>query len=285
MKSLIRLLILSAFSAGVVTPQQHGACSRMTVRKEVRQLSAQEWDDFINAVKAVHTGTPPTIYDKYVDIHLQNVPVAHAIPAFFPWHRMFVKAFEQQLQQINPKVAIPYWDWTLDSQAPEKSMIWDTKYFGSSGDTNCVTDGPFAGWIMNTPQPHCLRRKWNKGKQISAFYPPELLSKILNEAKSYSEFRTAIEAAPHGLVHVNIGSDGGDISTMWSPNDPVFWLHHSFVDKIWSDFQLLKPALAKTYDGKDKANRTVTLDDVIAPFNVRVADILDTNSPPLCYRY
>ncbi|ORX91113.1 Di-copper centre-containing protein, partial [Basidiobolus meristosporus CBS 931.73] len=269
----------------MVTSQRTGGCSKVTIRKEVRQMSAQEWDDFVNAIKRLHTGPPPTIYDKFVDIHLQSVPVAHAIPAFFPWHRMFVKAFEQQLQQINPNIAIPYWDWTIDSQAPEKSVVWSAKHFGSSGDANCVTDGPFAGWIMNTPKPHCLRRKWNKGKQISALYPPELLSKILNEAKSYSEFRSAVEAAPHGLVHVNIGSDGGDLSTMWSPNDPIFWVHHSFVDKIWSDFQLLKPALAGTYDGRDKSNRTVTVNDVVTPFNVRVGDILNTNNAPLCYRY
>ncbi|KAK9765592.1 hypothetical protein K7432_005953 [Basidiobolus ranarum] len=285
MRSLIRFLMVSAFGASMVASQQNGGCAKVTVRKEIRQLSTQEWDDFVNAVKALHTGPPPTIYDKFVDIHLQNVPVAHAIPGFFPWHRMFVKAFEQQLQQINPNVAVPYWDWPLDSQAPEKSVIWSTKHFGSSGDASCVSDGPFAGWIMNTPQPHCLRRKWNKGKQISALYPPELLSRILNEAKSYSEFRTAIEAAPHGLVHVNIGSDGGDLSTMWSPNDPIFWVHHAFVDKIWTDFQLLKPDVAGTYDGKDKSNRTVTLNDIVTPFNVRVSDVLNTNNSPLCYRY
>ncbi|ORX93833.1 Di-copper centre-containing protein, partial [Basidiobolus meristosporus CBS 931.73] len=249
-------------------------CSKITLRKEVRELTEKEWDDFVAAVRQLHSGPSPTIYDRFVDIHLQNVASAHAIPAFFPWHRMFVKAFEQQLQIINPNVAVPYWDWTLDSQAPEKSEIFFPQYFGSSGESLCIEDGPFSGWMMNTPKPHCLRRKWNKGKQISAFYPPELLSRILNEAKSYAEFRVAVEAAPHGLVHVNIGSDGGDVSTMWSPNDPIFWIHHSFVDKIWADFQIAKPALAGTYDGKDRSNRTVSKDDIIPPFNARVSDTL-----------
>lgn len=53
----------------------------------------------------------------------------------------------------------------------------------------------------------------------------------------FARFSTLLEQAPHGTIHVEIGGRGGDMSRMQSPNDPIFWLHHSFVDKLWNERQ------------------------------------------------
>jgi hypothetical protein len=42
---------------------------------------------------------------------------------------------------------------------------------------------------------------------------------------------TPLESGPHGIVHVTIG---GDMSDMGSPNDPIFWLHHCNIDRLWA---------------------------------------------------
>src|SRR5581483_2856033 len=42
----------------------------------------------------------------------------------------------------------------------------------------------------------------------------------------------------HNLVHVWVG---GSMGPMSSPNDPVFFLHHCFIDKLWADWQRLHP--------------------------------------------
>lgn len=42
-------------------------------------------------------------------------------------------------------------------------------------------------------------------------------------------FRTAVEVTLHNLVHRCVN---GNMITMGSPNDPVFWLHHSNVDRL-----------------------------------------------------
>lgn len=39
----------------------------------------------------------------------------------------------------------------------------------------------------------------------------------------------------HGLV-------GGTMGTASSPADPIFWLHHGFIDKLFADWQILNPA-------------------------------------------
>jgi Common central domain of tyrosinase len=58
---------------------------------------------------------------------------------------------------------------------------------------------------------------------------------------SSSGFRNRLEgwiSGPqlHNLVHVWVG---GSMGPMSSPNDPVFFLHHCFVDKLWADWQRL----------------------------------------------
>ncbi|WP_442858219.1 tyrosinase family protein [Arthrobacter sp. SLBN-100] len=38
----------------------------------------------------------------------------------------------------------------------------------------------------------------------------------------------------HNRVHVWVG---GNMLLMTSPDDPVFFLHHCFIDKVWADWQ------------------------------------------------
>lgn len=64
--------------------------------------------------------------------------------AYFARHRLFMVAVERAMRQCtgNQDIYAPWWDEVLDSQAPEKSVIW--KYFGGDGKGGCVADGPFA---------------------------------------------------------------------------------------------------------------------------------------------
>jgi hypothetical protein len=41
-------------------------------------------------------------YDQYVEWHMNAGAAAHAGPAFFPWHREFLRRLELDLQAINP---------------------------------------------------------------------------------------------------------------------------------------------------------------------------------------
>ena len=40
----------------------------------------------------------------------------HGWEEFLTWHRIYLYEFEQRLQDIDPAVTLPYWDWTLDDQ-------------------------------------------------------------------------------------------------------------------------------------------------------------------------
>jgi tyrosinase len=47
-------------------------------------------------------------------------------------------------------------------------------------------------------------------------------------------FRTVMEYQIHNLVHRWVN---GTMVLMASPNDPVFWLHHCNIDRLWGDWQ------------------------------------------------
>jgi hypothetical protein len=51
-------------------------------------------------------------------------------------------------------------------------------------------------------------------------------------------FQRALEAA-HGSVHIAVGGpDGvGTMAGASSPADPLFWLHHANVDRLWAEWQ------------------------------------------------
>ena len=58
--------------------------------------------------------------------------------------------------------------------------------------------------------------------------------KDLPQYQSTTGFRSILEAGPHARPHLFIG---GTQETTASPDDPIFFLHHSFVDKLFTVWQ------------------------------------------------
>ena len=85
---------------------------------------------------------------------------------------------------------------------------------------------------------------------------------------NFNTFQNTLEAAPfHNRLHVLVG---GTMVTSASPADPLFWLHHAFIDKIWADWQTLHP-------GVNPPNPADVLQP--APIMTRtVAQVLDTRA-------
>jgi hypothetical protein len=67
----------------------------------------------------------------------------------------------------------------------------------------------------------------------------------------------------HGEVHVWVGGDMANPAT--SPNDPLFFLHHAFVDKVFSDWQAVHHPSLFPSEYRDV---------VMAPWDVKVEDVL-----------
>ncbi|KAJ9079735.1 hypothetical protein DSO57_1032415 [Entomophthora muscae] len=268
------LLLLAAESVFSQT------CNTIVTRQEIRTLSPSQLTKYFNAINQLQASG--SAYFQSCLTHYNNVAQAHGVPAFFPWHRRYIRNYEMALQAIDPSIIIPYWDWTIDSQAPENSPVLSSSYFGGNGRSsdNCVVQGTFAGWNSTIPTTHCLKRQYSSGNKISSFYSPEAIEAILSQSSTYDKVHTSIEGGPHGAVHNGIGGNNGDMAYMYSPNDPIFYAHHVFVDLLWNEWQMRNPSLANTYNGGSASSS-----DNMIPFNVPVSSVFNTKAPGFCYTY
>jgi tyrosinase len=97
----------------------------------------------------------------------------------------------------------------------------------------------------------------------------------------------ALEFVPHGLMH---GAVAGDFGWMGAFNtaalDPIFWLHHANIDRLWEvwlrrDPTNQNPSQAFWRTGVRFEFRAVDGNAV----SMASSDVLDTTAPPLDYSY
>ncbi|KAL1916172.1 uncharacterized protein VTP21DRAFT_6176 [Calcarisporiella thermophila] len=267
------------------SPTVSPRCSTLAVRKEFRQLSNQERNEFLSALRAVNSATRPNRLDSMSYYHLQATRNAHGQAQFFPWHRLFLREFERALQTINPRVTLPYWYWGEDADNPAYSQIFSNQWYGGTG--TCINTGQIAYWNVlynrdGSARLHCLPRQFNRGNFISPWASTEVLQNILLTRNTFDEFRTALEGSPHGNVHITIG---GDMGTMASPNDPIFFMHHCFLDKLWMDWQNRGPQFESQFNGVNKDGSQASITEVLYPYRVQVQSMMSTQNPGLCYTY
>jgi tyrosinase len=233
--------------------------------------------DFIEGVHrlklAPWTNDGLSVYDFFVFWHHRammlltpNPPLpagsrrngAHWGPAFLPWHRYMLVQLEFQLRQAlnNDSFRIPYWDWAADAAQPLLSPLWSAQVMGGTGSP--VGSGPFqrfgAGgrqWeIRLAENPNTgvlervsrgLRRALGAGGAVPG--RNQVRTTVQNfptydaltwDQTAAGSFRLALEGPLHGPIHNWIGRD---MATSTSPNDPVFFLHHANVDRIWRAWQ------------------------------------------------
>ncbi|MFI9200304.1 tyrosinase family protein [Streptomyces sp. NPDC053048] len=264
----------------------------MAVRKNQATLTATEKRNFVNAVLALKKNG---VYDGFVRTHNEFIMsdrdtsdrVGHRSPSFLPWHRRFLIQFEQELQKIDSSVTLPYWDWTADRTTT--ASIFGADFLGGTGRSrdSQVTTGPFAystgQWNINVSvdsRPYLQREL---GSAVRALPTRAEVDSVLAMTtydmapwNSASDgFRNHLEGWRgvnlHNRVHVWIG---GQMATGVSPNDPVFWLHHCFIDKLWADWQRMHPT--SPYLPAAGTANVVDLNDTMRPWNnVTPADMLD----------
>jgi Common central domain of tyrosinase len=132
---------------------------------------------------------------------------------------------ETALQEVtgNCDLTVPYWDWERDAGQEQSVDLFDGDKFGRF---EC---GGGAGWGQPCTERTMGRDGGGAGGRSFAT-ETELLTMITRDS-SFGDFAFALEGRPHSVVHAFIG---GLMSNRRSPTDPLFWLHHSNVDRIWT---------------------------------------------------
>jgi hypothetical protein len=186
-------------------------------------------------------------YDNFALIHGQSLS-QHGTPWFLAWHRVFVFKFEERLRYHKGcDMTVPYWDWSLDAPAELSSPVFGASQLGPKLGvpasyclgTSFLSAAPEFGANSNshsTPfgMPTCVARR----PSVSQFTDLATLVGLL-ATPNFGPFSSSVEGAPHGNVHMYVGgtSFGHMGNIMWSPDDPLFWLHHAFLDNVWAAWQ------------------------------------------------
>ncbi|KEP45490.1 tyrosinase tyrosinase: common central domain protein [Rhizoctonia solani 123E] len=265
-----------------------------------------------------------TLYDDFATVHMSVFERIHFVAQFFPWHRWFVHLYETALKDCGYDGNAIYWDWTRDAGLHVvDSPIFDpvTGFGGTRINVTIpspVATGPFVNFTVvaysdysahkDYGRPHYLERQFTSqvvrnntiipipasedGSMLSERYNKSMMNNIMDTGKNFELFRELFEGIPHQAIHDTIG---GDMSPSNSPNDPLFFLHHTNVDRWWWKWQHLNTsANALQYTGNTVQGSPVldaTAQDLM-PFmgllggeDLPVSDVLLTNTLKLCYTY
>ena len=243
-------------------------------RGNAASISAGAFEDFLRACVLLKSTPVPgqtfSEYDRWVAIHgcimgvkspgsASFVNMGHQNIAFLPWHREYLRRFELALQSVVPGVTIPYWPWPM---VPEPSALFSNArihpiFFASSAARS--VGGLFASTVPASPPawwPAGFRWRVQPALQVGGApvlnrgspmdtWPPTAASIAATEAmnvaspgvNAYWAFWRQLEAGArmHNTGHNIVGGYMGN--PVFSPNDPLFWLHHAFIDRVWSRWQ------------------------------------------------
>ncbi len=214
------------------------------VRKNANRLTPGERDRFVAALAQLNNQGLGRFTD-FRDMHTNvSSPQAHGAPGFLPWHRAYLLDLERELQAIDPSVSLPYW--RFDQPAPG---IFTRDFLGVSdslGTVQLSPTNPLQFWRTDGVQGINRRPFFNTGTGAPSLRTE---AQTLALGATYSAFRS-LEGNPHGSAHVSFGGFISSIGT--AARDPLFFLLHCNVDRLWAKWQRVNgrfdAALAASYD-------------------------------------
>lgn len=199
------------------------------IRKNANTLMPGERDRIVSAFAQLNNQGLGRFAD-FRDMHTSVAsPQAHGAPGFLPWHRAYLLDLERELQAIDPSVALPYW--RFDQPAPN---IFSLEFFGVSdalGTVQFSSSNPLQFWKTDGVT----------GINRRPFFPTNTAppglrtqAQTIGLGTHYTAFR-ALEGNPHGSAHVSFGGSISSIPT--AARDPLFFLLHCNVDRLWARWQ------------------------------------------------
>jgi tyrosinase len=149
---------------------------------------------------------------------------------FLPWHRAYRYQLELALQTQVPGATLPWWDW------PSSRTVGIPPAFAPAADGEPLN--PLFGFDMpplaNAPEgwPNQTSRDPAPPGQL----PDQATVDAVLELPHFDDFSLQLEQQLHNRVHVWTGGTMANVPT--AAYDPIFWAHHTMVDRVWSLWQV-----------------------------------------------
>jgi tyrosinase len=237
------------------------------VRKDATTLTPLERDRFCAALATFNDRGRGRFRD-FRNTHTQaGDPEAHGFAGFLPWHRAFLLDLERELQAIDPSVALPYW--RFDRPAPS---LFSRDFMGvttaATGAVEFSSTNLLQFWATDSV-PGVVRRPQFNTREAPAGVRTEITTlRLGGPGATYTAFR-ALEGNPHGTAHLSFTGSISSIPT--AAKDPLFFLLHANVDRLWAKWQWLAGRFstndARTFSPDQTPRVGHRLGDTMWPWN------------------
>ena len=213
------------------------------VRKDANSLTPTERDRFLAALSRLND-RGAGVFQVFREMHVgRATEEAHGRTGFLPWHRAYLLDLERELQLLDPSVALPYWRFDVAA-----ARLFHPAFLGGStpqGLVRLAPGNPLRFWVTDgVPGIHRVPEFDTavgpaQDADSSGPIPTELetLSLGQDQGSSYLPFWENLEMSPHGYAHVSFGGSISSIGT--AARDPLFFLLHANVDRLWAKWQWL----------------------------------------------
>jgi len=108
----------------------------------------------------------------------------HGWEEFLTWHRLYLYYFELQLQDNDPSVTLPYWDWTDNTTPDMQTSLIDA----AAQDPSIKTDN---GVIPEAYRCFLTQAGWDSLK-AGGKVPPDVLDKLLTVVQSGGSYNSGL---------------------------------------------------------------------------------------------
>ena len=226
------------------------------VRQDQAGLPAAERTAFQNAiVRLVEEG-------KYLELIQAHMDMSHnmhgtmgevGLYRFLAWHRRYLVEFERELQRVDAilrpsatqKLGVPYWRWQ------DPFPAWLAGFLPAKDPDSGNTPPP----RKNAPPPD----KADADDLDIIVNQFSIQEPGLSGENDYTKFTYGIEGwglrpdgsglPAHNHGHSWIGGIMNNVVT--SPTDPMFWLHHAEIDRLWEIWRQTNPTPKPLLSGSD----------------------------------
>ncbi|MDP3841510.1 MAG: tyrosinase family protein [Oxalobacteraceae bacterium] len=208
--------------------------------------------------------------------------VAFKFGHFLSWHRSFLWNFESHLLAAASQVAaqvgvtatltgLPYWNYYAQPTLP-RIFRQPTLAGGKKNPLYVAYRNPNRN---SQSAPVGVGEPSRRAFELKDFMSEQFL---VRPGVAVRGFDAGIEALPHDVVHGDIGGLMGSVPTAaW---DPIFWLHHANIDRLWTIWSEGKP-IPKDFDSNWKAEAFV----FDGPGGAVLQHAGDTYDKPLAQKY
>jgi tyrosinase len=170
---------------------------------------------------------------------------------FLPWHRMYLYWFERTVRaalsdvpevgdELKETWTLPYWDYerTEDSAALPPAFRDPELPDGTPNPLRVEARDPNINIGGKIPP---LTRSSLAALGLPVFTGAAMEGGVGGpvtgwQHEPFNPPRSGgLEARPHNGVHGQVGGEGGFMSNFDdAPKDPVFWMHHANIDRLWA---------------------------------------------------